>query len=84
MTVIVATAVPADRDAVMCWLQNCEMKDRKLGDARSGRLNAVHVSSTIDRLRQCAYAMFPNMDRNEIDLFVGDYVDPQCRLAVPV
>lgn len=76
--------VLADRDTVMCWLQNCELKDRRLGDARSGRLGAVHIRSTMHRLRECAYTMFPNMDRNAIDQYVGEYVDPMCRLAVPV
>ncbi|MBK7554115.1 MAG: hypothetical protein IPI55_05840 [Flavobacteriales bacterium] len=83
MTVSTLVHSPADRDTVMCWLQNCEMKDRKLGDARSGRLKAVYVSSTIDRVRESAYIMFPQMDRNAIDQYVREYVDPMSRSTVP-
>lgn len=82
MTVSTLVHSPADRDTVMCWLQNCEMKDRKLGDARSGRLKAVYVNSTIGRLCEAAYAAFPHMDRSSIDQYVRDYVDPMSRSTV--
>ncbi len=69
-----------DHDAVMSWLQQREMKDRKLGDARSGRLSAVFVRSTIDRMQECAYLEFPDMDRDTIAQVVREYVDPKAQL----
>ncbi|MEO8588399.1 MAG: hypothetical protein ABI432_03445 [Flavobacteriales bacterium] len=65
-----------DHDAVKSWLQNREMKDHKLGAARSGRARAVDVSTAIGRMQEKAYLAFPHIDRAAIDSFVRDYIDP--------
>ena len=65
-----------EHDAVMSWLQDREMKDHKLGDARSGKVGAVGISTAIGRLQEKAYSVFPHIDRNVIDGFVRDYIDP--------
>lgn len=69
----------AEHDAVMSWLQNREMKDHKLADARSGIGGLVIISSTIGRMQEKAYAAFPHIDRNTIDALVRQYVDPLAR-----
>ena len=69
-----------DRDTLTSWLQQREMKDRKLGDARSGRLSAVFVRSTIERMEEFACREFPEMDRELIAETVRAYVDPKARL----
>lgn len=64
-------------DAVMSWLQNFELKDRKLGSARSVRARSVEVWSAIGRMQELAYAAFPHVDHHSIDLYVRKYIDPQ-------
>lgn len=64
------------RDAVMSWLQDRELKDHKLGAARSGRARTVDISTAIGRLQDKAYEAFPHVDRASLDIFVHDYVDP--------
>lgn len=66
----------ADHDLVKNWLQNREMKDRRLAEARSGKVRTVDVMTTIDRLCEKAYEEFPQMERSAIDAFVQDYVRP--------
>ena len=48
-------------DAVMNWLQNLELKDHRLGDARSGKVRKRDVTAAILRLQEKAYAAFPEM-----------------------
>ena len=64
-------------DAVMSWLQNFEMKDRKLGSARRGRARSVEVWSAIGRMQELAYLEFPHIDHRSIDSYVRKYIDPQ-------
>lgn len=64
-------------DAVMSWLQDCELKDRKLGLARSGRARSVDITTAIGRLQEAAYAAFPQVERTSLDAFVRAYVDPK-------
>ena len=67
----------ADHDAVMSWLQDREMKDHQLGDARSGSGGAAFISTVISRMQEKAYAAFPDIERSVIDAFVKQYVVPQ-------
>jgi hypothetical protein len=71
----------ADQNAVMSWLQDREMRDHKLADARSGIASAVIISSVIGRMQEKAYAAFPHIDRNTLDGYVRRYVDPAERLT---
>ncbi|MBK8340316.1 MAG: hypothetical protein IPK99_10165 [Flavobacteriales bacterium] len=64
-------------DAVMNWLQNLELKDHRLGDARSGKVRKMDVTAAIVRMQEKAYAAFPEMERHAIDAFVRKYIDPQ-------
>lgn len=70
-----------DQDAVTSWLQNLEMKDHKLGAARSERAGSVDIRTAIGRMQEKAYVAFPEIDHNAIDAFVRDYVDPTKRLS---
>ncbi len=67
----------AEHDAVMSWLQNMELKDRKLAEARNGVGGTVFVASVIERMRQKAYIAFPNMEHEAIDSFIQKYVGPR-------
>lgn len=69
----------ADQDAVMGWLQDREMKDHGLADARSGIGGHAIISSIVGRIQEKAYAAFPHIDRNAIDSYVRQYVDPAGR-----
>jgi hypothetical protein len=71
-----------EHDAVMSWLQNCELKDRRLGSARSSRARAVEVWSAIDRMQEKAYDAFPLVPRSSIDGYVRKYIDPSDRAIV--
>lgn len=71
-----------EHDAVMSWLQDREMRDHKLADARSGLGSLVIISSTIGRMQEKAYSAFPHIDRNVIDALVRQYVDPMHRAPV--
>jgi hypothetical protein len=75
----VRTPVPdtSDHDAVMSWLQDRELKDHRLADARSGKGGLAVISSAIGRLQAKAYVAFPHIDRPVIDALVHQYVDPQ-------
>lgn len=64
----------AHHDAVMSWLQDREMKDRKLADARRGMGGPVAISAAIERMQVQAYRAFPNIDTSAIDGFVQTYV----------
>lgn len=64
----------ADHDAVMSWLQDRELKDRKLAEARSGVGGSVVIAAVIHRMQEKAYAAFPNMEQSAIDGFVRKYV----------
>ncbi len=66
----------ADRDAVMSWLQDRELKDHKLGAARSGRVRSVDIWSAIERTQEKARTVFPNIDPDILDRFVQEYIDP--------
>jgi hypothetical protein len=66
----------SDHDAVMSWLQDRELKDRPLADARSGRGGLAVISFAIGRLQAKAYTAFPHVARSVIDAFVHQYVDP--------
>ena len=68
-----------DQDAVTSWLQDREMKDHKLGAARSERARTVDIRTAIGRMQEKAYLAFPQLDRSAIDAFVRDYVDPKDR-----
>lgn len=72
------TPVPdtSEHDTVMSWLQDRELKDHQLADARSGKGGMSTISSAIGRLQAKAYIAFPRMDRHVIDDFVNQYVDP--------
>ena len=70
----------SEHDAVMNWLQDCEMKDHALADARSGIGGLATISSVIGRLQAKAHAAFPHMERPVIDAFVQQYVDPMGHL----
>jgi len=61
----------------MSWLQDREMKDHKLGAARSGRASVVSIATAIGRLQEKAYTAFPHIERDVIDAFVRAYVDPR-------
>ena len=63
-------------DAVMSWLQDLELKDHRLGDARSGNVRRLDVTSAILRLQEKAYEEFPATDRRSIDALVRAYIDP--------
>jgi hypothetical protein len=80
-------AMPQDTahyDLVMSWLQNVELKDRKLGSARSGRARSVDITTAIGRLQEAAYLTFPDIDRAALDAFVRAYVDPKDRVPAHV
>lgn len=66
----------AHHDAVMSWLQDREMKDRKLAEARSGIVGTVAINTAIRRMQEKAYIAFPGIDQLEIDSFVERYVKP--------
>ena len=66
----------SEHDAVMSWLQDRELKDHQLSDARGGKGGLAIISSVIGRLQEKAYAAFPHMERPVIDSFVHLYVDP--------
>lgn len=70
----------SDQDAVTNWLQNAELRDNKLGAARSNRARMVEVSSAIDRMLDKACEAFPHLDRSVLDIHVRAYIDPQDRL----
>jgi hypothetical protein len=70
------------QDAVMSWLQERELKDHKLGIARSSRARAVDINTAIGRLQEQAYADFPHVDHASLDVFVRAYVDPHKRVPV--
>ena len=67
----------ADHDAVMSWLQDRELKDRKLAEARSGVGGSVAIAAVIQRMQMKAYTAFPNMEQSVIDGFVRKYVLPE-------
>ena len=69
----------ADHDRVMSWLQDRELKDNKLGMARSPRARMVDITTAIGRLQETAYERFPDMDRSALDAFVRRYIDPMDR-----
>lgn len=69
-----------EHDVVMSWLQDREMRDHKLADARSGIGGSVIISSTIGRVQEKAYTAFPGIDRNIIHDLVRQYVDPYARI----
>lgn len=73
----------AEHDAVMSWLQDLEMKDNKLGAARSVRARAVDITTAIGRLQEKAYKTFPTIDPAILDSFVRAYIDPLGRVGVP-
>ena len=64
----------------MSWLQDRELKDHKLGAARSGRARAVDITTAIGRLQEQAYLAFPHIDHATLDAFVRAYVDPHDRV----
>lgn len=64
----------ADHDAVMSWLQDRELKDRKLAEARQGLGGSMMIAAVIRRMQEKAYLAFPHMDQNAIDGFVRTYV----------
>jgi hypothetical protein len=68
------------QDAVMSWLQDRELKDHKLGAARSIRARSVDITTAIGRLREQAYVAFPHVDQASLDVFVRAYVDPHERV----
>ncbi len=74
----------AHHDAVMSWLQDRELKDRKLGQARSARARHVDITTAIGRLSEAAAAEFPDIDRPALEALVRAYVDPQERIPAPV
>ena len=45
------------QDAVMSWLQNRELKDHKLGAARSGRARTVDITTAIGRLQDLGWTL---------------------------
>lgn len=61
-------------DLVMSWLQNREMKDNKLADARSGLMASAAIAAVIGRTQEMAHLAFPHIDRNTIDALVREYV----------
>ena len=67
----------ADHDAVMSWLQDRELKDRKLAEARSGVGGSVGIAAVIQRMQVKAHATFPNIEQSAIDGFVRKYVLPE-------
>jgi len=67
----------ADHNTVMSWLQDREMKDHKLADARRGVGGRVFIATVISRMQEKAYAAFPNIDRSLIDAFVEQYMVPR-------
>lgn len=60
----------------MSWLQDRELRDHKLGDARSGNARAVDVSTAIGRMQEKARGVFPHIEGQDVDSFVRDYIDP--------
>ena len=69
----------ADHDRVMSWLQDRELKDNKLGLARSPRARVVDITTAIGRLQEVAYERFPDMERSALDALVRRYIDPTDR-----
>lgn len=69
-----------DHDTVMNWLQNRELKDRKLGAARSRFAKSLDISTTIDRMGDILQQEFPSIDRDVLDQLVREYVDPMNRV----
>ena len=67
---------------VMSGLQDRERRDHKLADARSGIGSLVIISSTLGRMQEKAYDVFPHIDLNTIDTLVRQYVDPLQRVPV--
>ncbi len=67
----------AEHDAVMSWLQDREMKDRQLTQARGGSGGLAFISTVIHRMQEKAHLAFPNIERNTIDTFVRRYVAPR-------
>ena len=67
----------ADQDAVNSWLQDRELKDNKLGLARSGRGRTIDIQAAIVRLQEKAYTVFPQVERKLLDDFVRSYIDPR-------
>ena len=72
----------ADHDKVMNWLQNRELKDRKLGAARSRFARAVDIATAIDRIGDVLHQEFPHIDREALGSLVREYVDPFDRAQV--
>lgn len=61
-------------DVVMSWLQNREMKDNKLADARSGVIASAAITAVIGRTQELAQLAFPDVDPNTINSLVREYV----------
>lgn len=76
MTIDTVDPGTADHDTVMSWLQDRELKDNKLGQARSSRARVVDITTAISRLQDVAHERFPDMDRAALDTFVSRYIDP--------
>jgi len=70
----------ADQDRVMSWLQDVEMRDHKLGAARSTHARIVDIRTAIDRLLGKACITFPNVESSQLAAFLHDYIDPLDRL----
>jgi len=70
---------PTDQDRVMGWLQDLELKDRKLGEARSGRARAMDITTAIDRLQEKGQLTFPELSPELLNACVRDYVTAPLR-----
>jgi len=79
MTTDTSRSDTALHDVVMSWLQDREMKDSKLGQARNARARVVEITTAIGRLQDVAYERFPNMERSVLDELVRRYIDPMDR-----
>ena len=74
MALRITDPVTAAHDSVMSWLQNREMKDNKLADARSGLIASAAIAAVVGRTQEMAKLAFPDIDRNTINSLVREYV----------
>ena len=64
-----------DEDRVSQWLQDREMKDRRIGEARRGALSVVERRAVVERWCEKGVVAFPAMLPTAVAEYVNAYFD---------